>query len=122
VAQTSRRFVIVADDSKLAPALGTRAPVPVEIVPFGWRSQIEYLSTLVPAAPVSLRTATSGAPSRTDQGNFIVDCATGPLERPEELAAQLQARAGVVAHGLFLGLATDVIVAGTSGVEHRTRR
>jgi ribose 5-phosphate isomerase A len=122
VAQSSRRLVIVADETKLSPALGTLRPLPVEVVPFGWRSQMEYLHTLVPEAQVSLRTMPDGPPFVTDQGNFILDCATGPIERPRELAAQLQARAGVVAHGLFLDLATDVIVAGPGGVEHRTRR
>ena len=61
------------------------------------------------------------SPARTDQGNFILDLVTGPIEDPEELAMRLEARAGVVAHGLFLGIATDVIVAGQSGIEHRTR-
>jgi ribose 5-phosphate isomerase A len=122
VAQTSRRLVIVADESKLSSALGTRAMLPVEIVPFGWRSQMEYINTLAPRARISLRATSGGTPFITDQGNFILDCATGAIERPQELAAELQARAGVVAHGLFLNLATDVIVAGPSGVEHRMRR
>src|SRR4051812_2303619 len=122
VAQTSRRVVIVADHSKLSPVLGTRRPLPVEIVPFGSRYQAEYLKRLFPQAQISFRLEPGGAPVRTDQGNFILDCTTGPIERPEELAVQLQARAGVVAHGLFLGLATDVIIAGPSGVEHRRRR
>jgi ribose 5-phosphate isomerase A len=121
VAQTSGRVVIVADDSKLSPVLGTRSPLPVEIVPFGSRYQAEYLKRIIPHAQISFRMASGGAPVRSDQGNFILDCATGPIDRPEELATQLQSRAGVVAHGLFLGLATDVIVAGPSGVEHRTR-
>jgi ribose 5-phosphate isomerase A len=122
VAQNSRRVVIVADESKLSPVLGTQRMLPVEVVPFGWRSQVEYVSTLAPQARVWLRSTAAGTPVVTDQGNFILDCMTGLIERPRELAAQLQARAGVVAHGLFLGLATDVIVAGPEGVEHRTRR
>ena len=122
VAQTSRRVVIVADESKLSPVLGTRSPLPVEVVSFGSRYQTEYLNRLIPQAQVSFRMAPGGSPVRTDQGNFILDCVTGPIEQPEELACRLQGRAGVVAHGLFLGLATDVIVAGPSGVEHRTRR
>jgi ribose 5-phosphate isomerase A len=121
VAQTSRRLVVVADDSKLSPVLGTRGPLPVEVVPFGSRYQTEYLNSIIPGAQISFRLALDGSPVRTDQGNFILDCVTGPISRPEELAARLQARAGVVAHGLFLGLATDVFVAGSSGVEHRTR-
>jgi ribose 5-phosphate isomerase A len=122
VAQTSRRVVIVADHSKLSPVLGTRSPLPVEVVPFGSRYQPEYLKGLIPQAQISFRMASDNSPARTDQGNFILDCVTGPLANPEELAMRIQARAGVVCHGLFLGLATDVIVAGPSGVEHRTRR
>ena len=80
------------------------------------------MQTLASHARVSLRAAPDGAPFVTDQGNFILDCTTGPIEHPQELAAELQARAGVVAHGLFLGLATDVIVVGRSGVDHRVRR
>lgn len=121
VAQASRRVVIVADETKLSPMLGTRRMLPVEVVAFGWRSQVEYVQTLVPHAQISLRAAPGGVPFLTDQGSFILDCTIGPIERPRELAAQLQARAGVVAHGLFLGLATDLIVAGRSGVEHRMR-
>ena len=120
VAQTSRRVVIVADHSKLSPVLGTRSPLPVEVVPFGSRYQPEFLTRLMPQAQISFRLV-GGSPVRTDQGNFILDCVTGPIEQPEELASRLQARAGVVAHGLFLGLATDVIVAGQTGIEHRTR-
>jgi len=121
VAQTSRRVVIVADHSKLSPVLGTRSPLPVEVVPFESRYQAEYLQSLMPRARISFRLGPGGAPVRTDQGNFILDCVTGPMGQPTELASRLQARAGVVAHGLFLGLATDVIVAGPSGVEHLTR-
>lgn len=121
VAQTSRRVVILADEGKLTPALGTRCPLPVEVVPFGWRSQVEYLGDLLPGGRVALRTLPGGAPFETDQGNRILDLTTGPIGNAEALAARLEARAGIVAHGLFLGLATDVIIAGPSGVEHRTR-
>jgi ribose 5-phosphate isomerase A len=121
VAQTSRRVVIVADDGKLSSLLGTRSPLPVEIVPFGSRYQTEFLQRLIPQAQISFRMGPGNSPVRTDQGNFILDCVTGPIEGPEELASRLQARAGVVAHGLFLGIATDVIVAGPAGIEHRTR-
>ncbi|MEO6057823.1 MAG: ribose-5-phosphate isomerase A [Gemmatimonadales bacterium] len=115
-------MIIVVDETKLSPVLGTRRMLPVEVVPFGWRTQIVFVQKLVPDAPVSLRAAPGGAPFVTDHGNFILDCTLGPLEQPQQLAPELQARAGVVAHGLFLGLATDVIVAGRSGVDHRMRR
>jgi ribose 5-phosphate isomerase A len=121
VAQTSRRVVIVADDSKLSQSLGTRAALPVEVVPFGSRYQTEYLKQFIPQAQISFRMGPDGSPVRTDQGNFILDCFTGPIEDPAELAMRIQARAGVVAHGLFLKLATDLIVAGPTGIDHRTR-
>jgi ribose 5-phosphate isomerase A len=119
VAQASRREIIVVDESKLSPALGTQWAVPVEVVPFGWGSQVVYLETLG-ARPV-LRRDEDGSPYLTDQGNLILDCQFGAIADPENLASRLGARAGVVEHGLFIGLATDVIVAGVSGVRHLKR-
>ncbi len=118
VAQASRREVIVVDKSKLVPSLGTRCPLPVEVVPFGWRTQALYLESL--GAAVTLRMA-GGEPFRTDQGNYILDARFGPIERPALLAARLQERAGIVEHGLFLDLATDLIMAGPEGVRHLRR-
>ncbi|RMF38338.1 MAG: ribose-5-phosphate isomerase RpiA [Chloroflexi bacterium] len=119
VAQASRREIIVVDETKLSPALGTRWAVPVEVIPFGWRSQAAYLESL--GAEVVLRRREDGTPFRTDQGNLILDCRFGPLPDPAPLAAQIKARTGIVEHGLFLGLATDVIVAGREGVRHLRR-
>jgi ribose 5-phosphate isomerase A len=119
VAQASRREVIVVDESKLSPRLGTRHTLPVEVTPFGWRVQRAFLEGL--GARVELRLELDGRPFHTDQGDLLLDCAFGPLERPDELASQLAARAGIVEHGLFIGLATDLIVGGATGVEHRTR-
>jgi ribose 5-phosphate isomerase A len=116
VAQASRREVIVVDQSKLSPTLGTHWPVPVEVLPFGWRSQAAYLKSL--GAEVTLRRSSDGTPFRTDQDNLILDCRFGPIPDPVELAARLDRRAGIVEHGLFLGLATDVIVAGDGGIQH----
>jgi ribose 5-phosphate isomerase A len=116
VAQVSHREVIVVDESKLSPALGTRWPVPVEVIPFGWRAQVAYLESL--GAEPSLRIGGDGIPFRTDQGNLILDCNFGAIADPVALAAKLNARAGIVAHGLFIGLATDVIVAGEGSLRH----
>ena len=116
VAQASRREIIAVDESKLSPALGTRWPLPVEVVSFGWRSQALFLESL--GAEITLRRNDDGPPYRTDQGNLIVDCDFGPIFRPAELAARLGGRAGIGEHGLFLGLATDVIVAGGRGLRH----
>ena len=118
VAQASLREVIIVDESKLSPALGTHWALPVEIIPFGWHSQRRFLESL--GARVTVRQQRDGTPFRTDQGNLILDCAFGPIPRPQELAATLDARTGIVEHGLFLGLATEVIVAGADGVRHLT--
>lgn len=120
VAQASRRVVIIVDEGKLSPRLGTRWPLPVEVLRFGWRSQALFLESL--GARVTVRLDAHGAPFLTDGGNLVLDCAFGPLEHPEPLAAKLGARAGVVGHGLFLGLATDLVVGGPGGVEHRARQ
>ena len=116
VAQSSRYEIIIVDESKLSPALGTHWAVPIEVIPFGWGSQAAYIESL--GARVRLRSGADGQPFKTDQGNFILDCAFGPIVEPASLGACLDARTGIVAHGLFLGLATDVIVAGVSGVRH----
>jgi ribose 5-phosphate isomerase A len=119
VAQASRREVIVVDESKLSPALGTQRALPVEVIPFGWQSQALYLESL--GATVIFRKDDNEKRFMTDQGNLILDCNFGPIADPETLAEALNARAGIVEHGLFLGLATDVIVAHVKGVYHRTR-
>jgi len=119
VAQASRREIIVVDESKLSRALGTRWPVPVEVVPFGWRTQSAYLESL--GAQPMRRLDEDGTPFKTDQGNFILDSNFGPISDPDQLAARLNERAGIVEHGLFLELATDVIVAGGEGVRHLRR-
>jgi ribose 5-phosphate isomerase A len=118
VAQASRRLVIIVDDSKLSPRLGLKSPLPVEVVPFAWKAQVDFLASL--GGRAELRTAGDAA-YRTDQGNLILDCRFEHLGDPALLAARLADRAGIVEHGLFLGLATDVIVAGAGGVRRLTR-
>jgi ribose 5-phosphate isomerase A len=119
VAQASRREIIIVDESKLSPALGTHWAVPVEVIPFGWRTQAAYLESL--GAQPRLRLGDNGASFKTDQGNFILDSAFGPISDPVSLGARLDARTGIVAHGLFLGVATEVIVAGASGIRYLKR-
>ena len=119
VAEASRREVIVVDESKLSPALGTHWALPIEVIPFGWRSQARFLEELG-GRPV-VRQDASGAPFHTDQGNLILDTAFGPIAQPLALAQRLGARAGIVEHGLFLGITTDLIVAGKDGIRHVTR-
>jgi ribose 5-phosphate isomerase A len=118
VAQASLREIIIVDESKLSPALGTHWPLPVEVIPFGRHSQKRFIESL--GARVTVRQQADGTPFTTDQGNLIFDCTFGPIPEPAALAAQLDARTGIVEHGLFLGLATEVIVAGADGIRHLT--
>ncbi|MDT8271580.1 MAG: ribose-5-phosphate isomerase RpiA [Desulfomonilia bacterium] len=119
VAQASRREIIVVDESKLSGLLGTRWPVPVEVVAFGLQTHIMHIENL--GAMVRIRTGHAGAPFRTDQGNFVLDCDFGPIKDPAKLAGSLKDHAGIVEHGLFLGMATDVIVSGPAGLRHLAR-
>jgi ribose 5-phosphate isomerase A len=119
VAQSSRREIIIVDESKLSPALGTHWAVPVEVIPFGWQFQDDFLRTL--GATVTVRRNADKSLYQTDQGNLILDCNFGPIAQPQHLADLIRQRAGIVEHGLFLNLATDVIVAGSDGVRHLKR-
>jgi ribose 5-phosphate isomerase A len=119
VAEATHREIIIVDESKLSPQLGTHWPVPVEVLPYGWQSQARYLSSL--GATITLRCAQDGSEARTDQGNIILDSHFGPIADPQGLADKLAARSGIVEHGLFLNLTRDVIVAGFEGVRHLTR-
>ena len=119
VAQASQREVIVVDHTKRSARLGTRHSVPVEVARFGWRPEALHLEAL--GATVSLRRGKDGSPFRTDQGNLILDAGFGPIDDIAGLAASLLARAGVAEVGLFSGLATDLIIATPSGVDHQER-
>ena len=118
VAQASLREVIVVDDTKLSERLGSQHALPVEVVQFAWRTEEEYLADL--GAEVNVRRGDDNDVFVTDEGNWILDCTFPPIKDPARLSAQLSRRAGVVEHGLFLGLATDLVVASAAGVEHRT--
>ena len=106
--------IIVVDESKLSPRLGTNCPVPVEVVPFGCKPLAEYLASL--GARITVRHQRDGSPFCTDQGNMILDCAFGQINNPVELAGELKEKTGIVEHGLFIGLTSLVIVASEQGV------
>lgn len=116
VAQASHRFVVVVDERKLSPQLGVTWPVPIEIMQYGYTSNVRYLTSL--GGEVSLRTDASGTPFVSDNGNWIVHARFGPINDLAWLAQQLGRRAGIVEHGLFLSMATDLIVASVDGVRH----
>jgi ribose 5-phosphate isomerase A len=119
VAQASDREIIIVDASKLSPCLGTKHTLPIEVSPFGWQSQSRFLESL--DARAVIRRNSDGSQYVTDSGNMIFDCDFGPIADPADLAAKLGARAGIVEHGLFVGLANDVIVASETGVRHLKR-
>ncbi|HZU15010.1 MAG TPA: ribose-5-phosphate isomerase RpiA [Candidatus Dormibacteraeota bacterium] len=113
VASSARRFIVIADASKLARRLG-RTFVPVEILPFLWRQTARRLAAL--GAEVRLRAGPDG-PYRTDNGNLILDLTfAGGIEDPEGVATAIKVTTGVLEHGLFLGLATGAIVAEPQGL------
>ena len=115
VAQASRRLAIMVDDRKIVPALGTRCPVPVEVVQFGWEVHGPFVESCG-ADPV-LRVGPDGEPMVTDNGNYIIDCYfAGGIDDAEGFEQAIRARAGVVECGLFLGMATEVLVGGPAGV------
>ena len=114
VAQNTAREIIVVDESKLSQCLGTKHVLPIEVLPYGWRSAPRCIESL--GGKFIVRQAADGSEYRTDQGNMILDCDFGCIDAPERLAEQLDRRAGIVEHGLFVGLTHLVVVAGAGGV------
>ncbi|MGH7598445.1 MAG: ribose-5-phosphate isomerase RpiA [bacterium] len=108
VASRSARVVIVVDEKKMVKQLG-KFPLPVEVLPFGWQSTMEILRDL--GARVKLRQKNAKTPCRTDNGNYIVDCAFGKIANPPNLASQIKNIAGVVEVGLFISR-TDLVLVG----------
>jgi ribose 5-phosphate isomerase A len=115
VAAASKRMAVISDDSKLVERLGSRFAVPVEIVQFGWQVTQKRLAALG-SKPV-LRMGSDGKPFVTDGGNYIIDCAFGPMPNPKEVAHHLDHVSGVVEHGLFLGFVWEAVVCGHGGVQ-----
>ncbi|HIE51053.1 MAG TPA: ribose-5-phosphate isomerase RpiA, partial [Armatimonadetes bacterium] len=115
VAQASAQVIIVVDETKLVKELGRHSRLPVEVVPFGWRSVARQIETLG-GVPLR-RTLPDGTPLVTDNGNYLLDCRFPGIPNPTRLEAQLNALAGVVDCGLFIGLADVVIVGYADQVE-----
>jgi ribose 5-phosphate isomerase A len=108
------RFVVVVDESKVVPRLG-RGPLPVEILPFGLEAHLRWLETL--GCHAELWHEEDGARIVTDNGNYLVRCwFPAGIADAYTLAGALAERPGIVEHGLFLDMATDVVVAGSDGI------
>jgi ribose 5-phosphate isomerase A len=114
VAAASARLVVAVDESKLVDRLGGRTALPIEIVPFGWQTTIDRLTKLG-YAPLLRRAG--GQPFTTDGGNCIADCALREIPDAIALEARLSAVVGVIETGLFIGLASTIVVGRSAGVE-----
>ena len=125
VAAASDRMIVIADDTKWVTALG-RFPLPVEVVPFGLAATRRAMAEAFAKAGVSgqtgLRKGKDGHVFVTDGGHWIVDAHLGRIDDAPRLAALLSAIPGVVEHGLFIGLACTVILAGAHGIRVIERR
>ena len=119
IAQASKRIVIVVDEGKLSKKLGTKWSIPIEVIPFGWESHMEFIKTL--GANPTLRLLESGKPFETDQGNIILDLQFGPIENLIALSETLNSRAGIIEHGIFINIATDLVVASEKGIQHTSK-
>ncbi len=114
VASAAKRFIVVADETKVVEHLG-KFPLPVEVIQLALPLVQRRLKALE-LNPV-LRPARNGTgPWITDEGNVILDCHCGVILDPRETAAEIRSIIGVVEHGLFLGMATMALVAGENGV------
>jgi len=127
VVQEARRFVVITDSAKEVSRLGSRSPLPVEVVSFGWRSHLPFFREL--GADPQLRLAPAGPagadaePYRTDNGNLIVDLYfPHGIVNARDLQTALAGRTGVVESGLFLGVAALVLVGGPNGEVVRRER
>ena len=113
IAQATKMQIIVIDDSKLVEVLGTRSPLPVEVVQFEWEHTARRLEKMG-GEPVLRKK--DDVPYITDNQNYILDVRFKSIEDPQGLEAKLLATAGVVETGLFLGLTKMVICASPEGI------
>lgn len=113
IAQASRKLIIMVDESKMSDQLGEKWAVPVEVIPFAVSVEEEFLKSL--GAKVTRRKKTDGNDYITDENNFILDADFGVIKDPADLSILLHERAGVVEHGMFIGMASKVICALNDG-------
>ena len=113
VASAARRFIVIADSSKLVDPLG-RFPLPVEVIQMALPIVTRKLAAF--GVNPKLRHRPDGSRYITDEGNYILDCACGEIANPAKTAAEIRGIAGVVEHGLFLGMASLALIASDQGV------
>ncbi|RED27278.1 ribose-5-phosphate isomerase [Rhodopseudomonas thermotolerans] len=119
VAAASDRMIVIADESKLVDTLG-RFPLPIEVIPFGLAATRRALQLAFDAAgcagELKLRPGKDGHAFVTDGGHWIVDARLGRIPDAPRLAQLLSAIPGVVEHGLFVGMASTLVLAGATGI------
>jgi len=115
IAQASKKYIIVVDESKLSDNLGEKWAVPVEVIKIALEVETNFLQSL--GAEVKLRKNKNDEPFITDESNYILDANFGIINNPNELTETLNKRAGIVEHGLFLDMADQVIVASDKGIK-----
>ena len=113
VASASRAEIIVVDDSKLVEKLGTRSPLPVEVLKFGHKKTKIALEKQGCKAALRMK---DGKPFITDSGNYIYDCRFDSIDNPFFLESRINVIPGVVDNGLFLNTATAVVISSADGV------
>jgi ribose 5-phosphate isomerase A len=113
VALACDSFLIVAASEKLVDRLGTRMPLPIEVVPFGWEQTKARLEKL--GFETVLRLGDGEKPYITDGGHYILDAETGAIDDPAALATAIKAITGVVDHGIFAGIAGRAMVVDLDG-------
>ena len=116
VAASARRMIVIADSSKLVERLG-RFPLPVEVTPFGHGTTARRIRNAAASLGYENLVILQRNNFETDSGNLIYDCAFGAIRDPRLLAMALAVIPGVVGHGLFLNLASTLVIAGPDGVE-----
>lgn len=107
IAQNTKKFLVVVDESKLSNRLGKNFSVPIEVLQFAFESEKNYLKSL--GAEVKVRKNENDEFYVTDEGNYILDVNFGEIENPAELANKLNERAGIVEHGIFLNDLVDSV-------------
>ncbi len=118
VASLADRFVVLIDPSKEVERLGAKMPVPVEVLPMAEASVSKALRSLG-AEPVLRMGRSKDGPVVSDQGFWIIDARFDAIPDPAELSATISQMPGVLDHGLFIGMATDVFVGEADGSVRR---
>jgi ribose 5-phosphate isomerase A len=118
VARASKRMICIADDTKLVKTLG-KFPLPIEVIRFGWKNTAHQLRKLFSAfgyedVPIQLRGGESN-PLQTDSGHYILDCSLREIGDPDRLAPRFNQIPGVVEHGLFVGIANEIVFGHADG-------